>query len=65
VVANKQIDVLNQPSISTSANIRAGQPAAAVSTYWMMDGRVDLVLDGGMCAGTGSTTVDVTGSTGA
>ena len=25
-----------------------------------MDGRVDLVLDGGTCAGQGSTTVDVT-----
>jgi L-threonylcarbamoyladenylate synthase len=26
----------------------------------MMDGRVDLVLDGGICAGPGATTVDVT-----
>jgi L-threonylcarbamoyladenylate synthase len=26
----------------------------------MMDGRVDLVLDGGVCAGAGATTVDVT-----
>jgi L-threonylcarbamoyladenylate synthase len=25
-----------------------------------MDGRIDLVLDGGLCAGQGSTTVDVT-----
>ena len=25
----------------------------------MMDGRVDLVVDGGTCAGTGATTVDV------
>jgi L-threonylcarbamoyladenylate synthase len=26
----------------------------------MMDGRVDLVLDGGVCTGGGSTTVDIT-----
>jgi len=26
----------------------------------MMDGRVDLVVDGGMCSGPGSTTVDIT-----
>ncbi len=26
----------------------------------MMDGRVDLVLDGGACAGAGATTVDIT-----
>ena len=25
-----------------------------------MDGRVDLVLDGGVCSGAGATTVDVT-----
>ena len=25
-----------------------------------MDGRVDLVLDGGTCAGAGATTVDIT-----
>jgi len=26
----------------------------------MMDGRVDLILDGGACAGRGATTVDIT-----
>ncbi len=26
----------------------------------MMDGRVDLVLDGGSCSGAGATTVDIT-----
>ena len=26
----------------------------------MMDGRVDLVLDGGLCVGAGATTVDIT-----
>jgi L-threonylcarbamoyladenylate synthase len=25
-----------------------------------MDGRIDLVLDGGLCPGQGSTTVDIT-----
>ena len=26
----------------------------------MMDGRVDLVIDGGVCAGIGATTIDIT-----
>jgi L-threonylcarbamoyladenylate synthase len=26
----------------------------------MMDGRVDLVLDGGTCTGPGATTIDIT-----
>ena len=26
----------------------------------MMDGRVNLVLDGGLCPGAGSTTIDIT-----
>lgn len=26
----------------------------------MLDGRIDLVLDGGLCVGSGSTTVDIT-----
>jgi L-threonylcarbamoyladenylate synthase len=28
--------------------------------FGMMDGRVDLVIDGGICSGGGATTVDVT-----
>jgi L-threonylcarbamoyladenylate synthase len=60
-VANKLIAILNQPLISTSANI-SGSPTchSAIDVFGMMDGRVDLVLDGGICAGPGATTVDVT-----
>jgi L-threonylcarbamoyladenylate synthase len=60
-IANKLIAILNQPLISTSANI-SGSPTChtAIDVFGMMDGRVDLVLDGGICAGPGATTVDIT-----
>jgi L-threonylcarbamoyladenylate synthase len=60
-VANHLIAALGQPLISTSANI-SGHPTcrSGIDVFGMMDGRVDLVLDGGMCAGAGATTVDVT-----
>ena len=60
-VADKLIALLNQPLISTSANI-SGSPTchSGIDVFGMMDGRVDLVLDGGMCVGQGATTVDVT-----
>jgi L-threonylcarbamoyladenylate synthase len=60
-VANQLIDLVNQPVISTSANI-SGHPTcrSGIDVFGMMDGRVDLVLDGGMCNGPGSTTVDIT-----
>jgi L-threonylcarbamoyladenylate synthase len=60
-VANQLIAVLNQPLIATSANI-SGSPTcrSGIEVFGMMDGRVDLVVDGGTCAGTGSTTVDIT-----
>src|SRR5947209_7497088 len=61
VVANKLIDVLNQPLISTSANISSRPTCrSGIEVFGMMDGRVDLVLDGGICTGTGATTVDIT-----
>ena len=61
VVANRLIDLLNQPLISTSANI-SGHPTcrSGIEVFGMMDGRVDLVLDGGACTGPGATTVDIT-----
>lgn len=61
VVANALLEKLGQPLISTSANI-SGQPTcrSGIEAFGMMDGRVDLVLDGGLCSGPGSTTVDVT-----
>jgi L-threonylcarbamoyladenylate synthase len=60
-VANQLIELLNQPLISTSANI-SGHPTchSGIDVFGMMDGRVDLVLDGGRCSGPGATTVDVT-----
>ena len=61
VIANKLIEMVNQPLIATSANI-SGHPTchSGIDVFGMMDGRVDLVLDGGLATGTGATTVDVT-----
>ena len=61
VVANLLMEQMNQPLISTSANI-SGHPTchSGIDVFGMMDGRVDLVLDGGMCSGPGATTVDIT-----
>ena len=52
---------LNQPLIATSANI-SGRPTcrSGIEVFGVMDGRVDLVLDGGACAGVGASTVDIT-----
>jgi len=61
VVANNLIAALGQPLIATSANI-SGSPTchSGIEVFGMMDGRLDLVLDGGACTGAGATTVDVT-----
>jgi L-threonylcarbamoyladenylate synthase len=60
-VAQALLDWLGQPLISTSANV-SGSPTArtGIDVFGTMDGRVDLVLDGGHCVGTGSTTIDIT-----
>jgi L-threonylcarbamoyladenylate synthase len=60
-VANGLIAILNQPLISTSANI-SGNPTchSGIDVFGTMDGRVDLVLDGGHCDGLGATTIDIT-----
>jgi L-threonylcarbamoyladenylate synthase len=60
-VANQLINLLNQPLIATSANM-SGRPTchSGIDVFGTMDGRVDLVLDGGACAGQGATTVDIT-----
>ncbi len=60
-LAQALLDYLGQPLISTSANI-SGQPTcrSGIEVFGMMDGRVDLVVDGGLCTGTGSTTIDIT-----
>lgn len=60
-VAQALLDWLGQPLIATSANV-SGQPTCTtgIEVFGTMDGRVDLVLDGGLCVGQGSTTVDIT-----
>lgn len=59
--AQALLDWLDQPLIATSANI-SGQPTcrSGIDVFGTMDGRVDLVLDGGHCTGQGATTVDIT-----
>jgi L-threonylcarbamoyladenylate synthase len=60
-LANALLEYLDQPLISTSANM-SGQPTcrSGIEVFGTMDGRVSLVLDGGLCSGEGSTTVDIT-----
>ncbi len=60
-IANQMVEMLNQPLIATSANI-SGKPTcrSGIEVFGMMDGRVDLVVDGGVCSGPGATTVDIT-----
>jgi L-threonylcarbamoyladenylate synthase len=60
-VAAGLLEILNQPIISTSANI-SGQPTcrSGIEVFGVMDGRIALVLDGGLCTGPGATTVDIT-----
>jgi L-threonylcarbamoyladenylate synthase len=60
-VAGCLVDMMNQPLIATSANI-SGHPTcrSGIEVFGMMDGRVNLVLDGGVCSGAGATTVDIT-----
>lgn len=55
------LEWLGQPLIATSANL-SGQPTcrSGIEAFATMDGRVELVLDGGTCIGAGSTTVDIT-----
>jgi L-threonylcarbamoyladenylate synthase len=52
---------LDQPLIATSANL-SGRPTctSGIEVFGVMDGRVDLVLDGGQSHGVGATTLDIT-----
>jgi L-threonylcarbamoyladenylate synthase len=61
IIAEHILARLNQPVIATSANL-SGQPTCTtgIEVFGVMDGRVDLVLDGGACVGAGSSTVDIT-----
>ncbi len=60
-VLNQMLAILGQPLVATSANM-SGSPTcrSGIEAFGMMDGRVDLVLDGGACPGEGPTTVDIT-----
>jgi L-threonylcarbamoyladenylate synthase len=60
-VANALLERLNQPLVSTSANI-SGHPTCStgIEVFGVMDGRVDLILDGGPTTGSGATTIDIT-----
>jgi L-threonylcarbamoyladenylate synthase len=60
-VVAQLVEKLNQPLIGTSANI-SGHPTcrSGIEAFGVMDGRVDLILDGGACSGQGATTVDIT-----
>ena len=60
-VPNQLTELLGVPVIATSAN-RSGQPTcrSGIEVFGTMDGRVDLVLDGGSLDSRGATTVDIT-----
>jgi L-threonylcarbamoyladenylate synthase len=60
-VAVALLERLSQPLISTSANI-SGEPTCkcGIDVFGAMDGRVDLILDGGHVNGPGATTIDIT-----
>jgi len=60
-VTDELLARLNQPLIATSANI-SGRPTcrSGIEVFGVMDGNVDLVLDGGACEGMGASTVDIT-----
>jgi L-threonylcarbamoyladenylate synthase len=60
-ITDELIARLNQPIIATSANI-SGRPTcrSGIEVFGVMDGSVDLVLDGGRSEGTGASTVDIT-----
>ncbi|MGB9454953.1 MAG: L-threonylcarbamoyladenylate synthase [Bryobacteraceae bacterium] len=60
-VGSQLVALTGQPLIATSANM-SGSPtcASGIEVFALMDGRVDLVLDGGACTGLGATTVDIT-----
>jgi L-threonylcarbamoyladenylate synthase len=60
-LADELMSRLNGPIIATSANI-SGRPTCStgIEVFGVLDGSVDLVLDGGLCEGLGASTVDIT-----
>ena len=60
-IAQRLVEMVNGPLIATSANISSRPTCrSGIEVFGMMDGRVDLILDGGLCGGPGATTVDIT-----
>lgn len=60
-IASRLVDMVNGPLIATSANISSRPTCrSGIEVFGMMDGRVDLILDGGLSTGSGATTVDIT-----
>jgi L-threonylcarbamoyladenylate synthase len=60
-IAARLMDMVNGPLIATSANISSRPTCrSGIEVFGMMDGRVDLILDGGLSTGQGATTVDIT-----
>ncbi|MEO8100752.1 MAG: L-threonylcarbamoyladenylate synthase [Acidobacteriota bacterium] len=55
------MEKMGHPLIATSANL-SGKPTctSGIEVFGVMDGRVDLVLDGGAAVGPGATTIDIT-----
>lgn len=60
-VLNAIIEKAGHALVATSANM-SGEPtvSSGIELFAAMDGRIDLVLDGGLCTGVGATTVDIT-----
>jgi L-threonylcarbamoyladenylate synthase len=60
---NAIIEKIGHALIATSANL-SGEPTlcSGIELFAAMDGRIDLVLEGGLCVGPGPTTIDVTES---
>ena len=60
-LVNAIVEKVGHAVIATSANM-SGQPTctSGIELFAVMDGRLDLVLDGGLCVGPGATTVDIT-----
>jgi len=59
--ASALLELMGQPLVATSANV-TGAPtcSSGIEVFGILDGRIDLVLDGGHCSGMGATTVDIT-----
>ena len=58
---NMMVEKIGHALIATSAN-KSGNPTikSGIELFAEMDGHIDLVLEGGVCTGPGSTTVDIT-----